>query len=348
MRHDGASDTGRAAVVEDGRQRRLRAAARAVLWSALRRVVHTRSGLAAVNRLHRRLSLRQKRRFFYACFDLACAVEGPWIVDFAGRRLVLPLHRDFELAWIAATGFHGYDTEVHEFYEALVRGPWPPRVFYDVGASYGLHSLKLLAHGVRVVSFEPNPACHAFLATCCGRNHLEMDLRAVAVGAGGGSVTLRVPRGRSWLGTTAAPVAERWGRQVEVETHRVPQVTLDQVAQAGQLVPDLIKIDTEGSELAVLAGARAILEHARPLLLLESWPERAARIELFEALASRRYRLHALRFATPPSAALSLEAFVDSPATNFAARPIDPASASPCLAAGVGGSLGGPASTLRS
>jgi hypothetical protein len=87
----------------------------------------------------------------------------------------------------------------------------------------------------------------------------------------------------------------------------------------------VVKIDTEGSELAVLAGAQAILERARPLVLLESWPESPERVVLFELLTSYGYRLHALRFATRPSPALALPAFLDSPATNFAARPRIPA-----------------------
>jgi FkbM family methyltransferase len=296
-----------------------------VLWSALKRLVRTPGGLAVVNRLHAALTLHQKRRFFYACFDLACPVEGPWTVDFAGRRLVLPLRRDFALAWSAATAFHGYDTELHELYESLVRGPRPPRVFFDVGASYGLHSLKLLAHGARVVSFEPNAACHPFFKACCERNGLRPDLRPVAVGAVSGPAELRIPNGQSWLGTTAAPVARGWGDAVEIETCRVRQVMLDDVMNTDHLVPDVVKIDTEGSELAVLAGAQAILERARPLVLLESWPESPERVVLFELLTSYGYRLHALRFATRPSPALALPAFLDSPATNFAARPRIPA-----------------------
>ena len=61
---------------------------------------------------------------------------------------MLPLRRDFPLAWTAAVGFHGYDPELHDMYTRLVKSAFPPRVFFDVGASYGLHSLRLLAHGL--------------------------------------------------------------------------------------------------------------------------------------------------------------------------------------------------------
>ena len=292
----------------------------ALRWS-LRRLLNTAPGLTLVNRIHRALTAAQKRRFFYLAYDESCRVDGPWLVDFGGRRLVLPLHRDFPLAWIAATAFHGYDTEVHELYETLVRGPERPRVFFDVGASYGLHSLKLLAHGVRVVSFEPNVDCHAFFLDACFVNGLRPDVRAVAVGRVGGLATLAFPTGRTYLGTTAPDTVERWSEAVEVVTRRVPETTLDEIADTDGLVPDLVKIDTEGSELAVLEGAETILERARPLVVLESWRASEARTPLFRLLAAHGYRLQALRFGARPSPALAFSDFLASPATNFLARP---------------------------
>lgn len=43
------------------------------------------------------------------------------------------------------------------------------------------------------------------------------------------------------------------------------------VEEAGE-GPDLVKIDTEGSELAVLQGALGVLQRYCPLVVLESWP----------------------------------------------------------------------------
>ena len=101
-------------------------------------------GLRLVNRAHRVLSAPARQRFFHLCVDETWRVQGKWTVDFAGRRLVLTLSRDFPDAWLAAIGFHGYDPEVHALYEALIRSPRPPRVMFDVGASYGLHALRFL------------------------------------------------------------------------------------------------------------------------------------------------------------------------------------------------------------
>ena len=302
-----------------GVRRQLRPVARSVTQVALASVLRIPGGLRLVNRCHQSLSSAQKRRFFYLSADMSCRVEGPWIVDFGGRRLTLPLHRDFDLAWSAATAFHGYDPELHEFYQTLVQAPTRPSVFFDVGANYGLHSLKLLAHGVKVVSFEPNPACEPFFRECCGRNGLRPDWRSAAVGDRAGWVELRVPRGRPWLGTTAAEVADSWSADVDSETFRVPQVTLDDVVATDGIIPDVIKIDTEGTELAVLEGARGTLRDARPALVLESWAAPPQRQALFTLLTAHGYGLHALHFAAPPSIALTSVAFVESAATNFVA-----------------------------
>ncbi|HEU4369247.1 MAG TPA: FkbM family methyltransferase [Methylomirabilota bacterium] len=302
--------------------RSARGLAGVALGTVLRRLVTTPAGLRAVNNLHRRLDLAAKRRFYYlGCDDETCLVEGPWLVDFGGRALVLPLHRRFRFAWTAAIAFHGHDTEIHHYYETAVTGPQPPRVFFDVGASYGLHSLKLLAHGARVVSFEPNPACHPFFTECCERNRLHPEIEPVAVGAWTGTAELAVPGSQTYLGTIAGTVKHAWRERPDVVTRTVPRVTLDAFAEERRITPDLVKIDVEGSELAVLEGAHDLLERARPLVVLESWPGSRERAEIFALLGGHGYDVRPLAFPPLPDHSLSLASFLESPDLNFLARP---------------------------
>jgi len=285
----------------------------------VRRVAETDAGLYLINALHRRLPLAQKRRFFFLFFEEGYRVHGRWRVEFCGRRLLLPLHPDFPLAWAAAIGFDGYDVEIHAFYERLLRSPRPPRVVFDVGASYGQHSLKFLAHGVRTISFEPNPACHGYFQECCALNGLRPEIEAVAVSDGTRIARLAVPRGRTYLGTIA-PVPDGWSGE-DVETFEVPTTSLDEFAARRDVHPDLIKIDVEGAELDVLAGARRLLAEARPLIVLESWRGSAARPDLHALLTACGYRVRALEFPAGRSRPLSAGEFCDSTATNFAAEP---------------------------
>src|SRR5215470_1054543 len=94
---------------------------RTVLFPWLRAFLATPAGVAAFNSFYGRLPLDQKRRLFFVCAESHFRVEGKWNVDFAGRRLTLPLHRDFALAWSLALAFEGHDTELHQFYETLIR-----------------------------------------------------------------------------------------------------------------------------------------------------------------------------------------------------------------------------------
>ncbi|MGH7311904.1 MAG: FkbM family methyltransferase [Candidatus Rokuibacteriota bacterium] len=280
-----------------------------------------RAGVRVLNLLHRRLPLVYKRRLFYWLGEEAPRVDTTWWVDFAGRLIALPLRQDFRLAWTAALGFHGYDAELHVLYEALVRSPRRPRVVFDVGANYGLHALRFLAVGARAVAFEPNPACHQYFRECCALNGLAAEIHAVAVAEARGSARLMVPGDATYLGTIVPAVGERWAGRPDVTTMTVPQVTLDDVVEEHGEGPDLVKIDTEGSELAVLQGAVRVLQRRRPLVVFESWPSTGDRAALFDLLDRAGYGIQAVGWPLRDEAEMAEAAFVASRANNFLARP---------------------------
>lgn len=143
----------------------------------------------------------------------------------------------------------------------------------------------------------------------------------MAAGSCSGTAELTVPGGRTYLGTIADSVKHAWRDRHDVATRIVPQVTLDAFAEERRIVPDLVKIDVEGSEIAVLEGARRLLERARPLVIFESWPGNRERAELFTLLDVHGYDLRPLTFPPLPHPCLTLASFRDSRALNFLARP---------------------------
>lgn len=142
--------------------------------------------------------------------------------------------------------------------------PDAPAVFIDVGANIGQGCRRICDEffRARVFAFEPAPATAAQL-----RDHTG-DLSGVtviesAVGDTTGTLDLHVAANN--LMSSALPPSDLGsvyhGAEIKpIRTVRVPTTTLDDfVARRALARVDMVKIDVQGLECAVLAGARALL-----------------------------------------------------------------------------------------
>ncbi|HKO98764.1 MAG TPA: FkbM family methyltransferase [Pyrinomonadaceae bacterium] len=199
-------------------------------------------------------------------------------------------------------------------YERLIK-TGRVETFFDIGSNVGLHSLLLLVHGIQVVSFEPNPACHIAFREACKLNNVIPDIQSLALADKAGEAKLFFPDQQTDLGTTAPQTSAYLREYQNIKEITVPKITLDTfLADTGHR-PDLIKIDTEGNELDVLKGARRALGEMGPTIIFESWPG-YLRAELFKFLTEADYLIHNLS-----GEALTEGGFANSLATNFLARP---------------------------
>lgn len=179
---------------------------------------------------------------------------------------------DMIVAWLRDAPGREFELETTRFiFDVLADRPGR---FVDVGASTGWFTVPVALSLTDVIAIEPNPRAAARL-----RANMELN-GLTAEGAGGWLVTL-----------IEAAASDRIGRAVlhhnpalpltsgaSLETHIRPRanraslevatVTVDH-AVAGREVA-LIKIDVEGHELAVLAGAAATVADCRPALILEA------------------------------------------------------------------------------
>ncbi|MBX6389421.1 MAG: FkbM family methyltransferase [Frankia sp.] len=166
----------------------------------------------------------------------------------------------------------------------------PGDVFVDVGANVGGYTLLAAGRpGVRVVAFEPASDTFGRLMENVGHNPW-LDIRAhrAAVGDGDGEVLLTVGldtvnRVVAEAPTGAAPAA------APGPVERVPMVRLDALLRDEPVA--IVKIDVEGHEPAVLAGARKLLAERRPALVVE-WNDPARLGELFAELGYVAARYH--------------------------------------------------------
>jgi FkbM family methyltransferase len=148
-------------------------------------------------------------------------------------------------------------------------------VFLDVGAHVGLYSLpvsRALAAGGRVFAFEPSRGSYGYLIKNVAYNgftNIETYNLVVADSESPG-----VPfyeRTDPDSATSGLTMRTKDSEERYVLT-QVPKVSLDSFCDENHVAPDVIKIDTEGSELFVLKGARAVLARRRPLIFLSVHP----------------------------------------------------------------------------
>jgi FkbM family methyltransferase len=281
---------------------------------------------AVVNAVYRRLTFKQWRGFnwFYSRLFTPGDIgePGEWIVDFAGRPVRLPLSReDFARDWERAASFLGHDDEVKSTYARLVAGPDPPNLFIDVGANFGTHSLMFLVHRIETWSFEPNSACHDRFRALCRLNGVEPYIIRAAVAEREGQATLSFPVDATWFGTIDPGVRDRIAAGSTLTNETVPQTALDLYLPAMKGRRVLLKIDAEGSERLVLAGARRMIEQLRPIVIFESTVADEHRDEVFAIFSGFGYTLRQLPEPRGGGQALSANAFHRTRHENFIALP---------------------------
>ncbi len=151
---------------------------------------------------------------------------------------------------------------LHEFEEmALVlHALRPDDVFVDVGANVG--SYTLLAAGVvgaRTISFEPSPVTYEHLLDHVKLNRLDQKVTAHNCALGAKPGQLRFTSGLDTQNHVAVDADRGTGAAIEVPVKRLSDV-LETLAAT-----TLIKIDVEGFETEVIAGAEALLRSDRLL-----------------------------------------------------------------------------------
>lgn len=167
----------------------------------------------------------------------------------------------------------------------------PAMTVYDVGANIGYLTVgfaRLVGPRGEVHAFEPLPSNLMRLKQALAENDLEgrVEVVASAVAAQSGSATFLVHQSGG-MGKLQGSFGRREEYQDEVE---VAVISLDDYIenQAGP-EPDWVKLDVEGGEGAVVAGATNLLERARPSWMIElHGPEAAAAV--WSRMAAAEYK----------------------------------------------------------
>ena len=138
----------------------------------------------------------------------------------------------------------------------------PDRIAIDIGANKGVYSHLLARVCQSVEAFEPNPKIYRILTRTLPRNVVAHQ---VALSDSIGTAELIVPLRNGGYSNQTASLNPR-KRNEGAGVVRVAQRTLDSYGFSNV---GFIKIDVEGFEPAVLAGARETILRERPVMQIE-------------------------------------------------------------------------------
>jgi len=162
-----------------------------------------------------------------------------------------------------------YEEETERFIRQNVK---PGMTVLDIGANTGYMTILLAdmvgAHG-QVHSFEPMPANYELLRKNVQSNGLsQVHLHKFALSERKGEATLHIDPGNDGGNTIGEVTGEDWNGHATVT---VATETLDEfIAQAGIGDVGFIKIDVEGAESLVFAGAARLLSRPNaPVIVCE-------------------------------------------------------------------------------
>lgn len=135
--------------------------------------------------------------------------------------------------------------------------------FLDVGANDGAYALHALDHCRHVHAVEANPALARPLVRALGDRG---TVTAAALSDHQGRARLAIPMRDGRDVATRSSLQGDANPGFAIREIDVPLTTIDALALDAV---NLIKIDVEGHEFAVLAGGRATLDRLRPVCIVE-------------------------------------------------------------------------------
>ncbi len=144
----------------------------------------------------------------------------------------------------------------------------PQRCSIDVGANRGSYTYFLAKLSPHVYAYEPNPAMRQYLTSAAASENVTISGKALT--DTNGEATLIIPfNGKRCANNTGSlegsDAAASEQVRVTVAAGRLDDEPIENVG--------FVKIDVEGHERSVLAGARDLILRDRPAMLVEILPE---------------------------------------------------------------------------
>jgi FkbM family methyltransferase len=150
-------------------------------------------------------------------------------------------------------------------------------VFVDVGANIGYFTVIGASHvgeGGRVYAFEPDPKNFHLMEKNCALNSLQSCVHAVRAGLSNEDNTGQLYLSEDNLGDHQIYPSDGERAHVDIILRHGSRYLQRQLRRDNIAKIDLIKVDTQGSEFAVMAGLMPLLQSLDkvPTILIELTP----------------------------------------------------------------------------
>lgn len=206
------------------------------------------------------------------------------IVD--GVRIVVPDRLDHATPYVLQEQGDWFEDEIR----FLRRAMQPGDKAVDIGANYGLYTLsiaKAVGPTGHVWAYEPAARTHGFLTRSVQANRFtQVTVERCAMSD---------QMGTGHLALSEQPELNSLVHGGGAEIEEVPLVTLDERMQTlGWSGIDLLKLDAEGVEQAILAGGHRFLTEMSPLVQVELRDASKLNLSLLETLRGLGYQPYRL------------------------------------------------------
>jgi FkbM family methyltransferase len=179
----------------------------------------------------------------------------------------------------------GYQIRNWEFAKTLCN---PNGIALDIGASIGMNALNYSTYFSSVEAFEPDPDVYECMLETLAANNIDNVLTHPIAASDCSKTNILVKFHRATFGNTLKPVGYvgKTRPQLSIQCEPIDHYEFENV--------NLIKIDVEGNELAVLKGAEQTILKYMPVLQIEIKPQMLKRQltspqELWQWLVDRGY-----------------------------------------------------------
>jgi FkbM family methyltransferase len=173
-------------------------------------------------------------------------------------------------------GLDGYEPETSLALRALFE---LAGTFVDVGANYGLYSIlgALWNPALRVIAFEPYPPICEGLKKNVQLNRLQERVLCenLALASEAGKATFFIPNAEGKdLESTGTLATDSWQARKGSPQVQVDTVRFDEYESQHPIRVDLVKINVEDFEAAVLRGMQGVIRRDLPFIVCEILPRK--------------------------------------------------------------------------